>query len=36
MVLDVGSISLNQCLAKYREGVVVILASCMVCATYIF
>ena len=30
MVLDVGSISLNQCLAKYREGVVAFLASCMV------
>ena len=31
MVLDVGSVSLNQCLAKYREGIAVILASCMVC-----
>ena len=30
MVLDVGSISLNQCLAKCWESVVAILASCMV------
>lgn len=36
MVLDVGSISLNQYLAKYREGVVAILASCMVNALAFF
>lgn len=36
MVLDVGSISLNQCLAKYREGVVAILDSCMVNALAFF
>lgn len=36
MVLDVGSISLNQCLAKYREGVAPLLASCMVNALALF
>ena len=36
MVLDVGSISLNQYLAKYREGVAPILASCMVNALAFF
>lgn len=36
MVLDVGSISLNQCLAKCRESVVAILASCMVNALAFF
>lgn len=36
MVLDVGSISLNQYLAKYREGVAAILASCMVNALAFF
>ena len=30
------AISLNQCLAKYREGVVAILASCMVCVSLAF
>lgn len=33
MVLDVGSVSLNQYLAKYGEGVAPILASCMVNGT---
>lgn len=36
MVLDVGSSSLNQYLAKYREGVVALLASCIVNALAFF
>lgn len=36
MVFDVGSSSLNQYLAKYGEGIVAILASCMVNALAFF